>query len=182
MYIPTALEFVTYSLEGVLYRIPTHGYLMKIIDFDRAIFQIRLQKMREPKTFMSDQFREDEEAGGQYNMEPFYTQKQPEYKANPSFDLVRLATSMFWDMFPEGPGTSDHPLHAVLIRWMTLPDQTSILFGKENPKHDRYHGFDQYKAIARYCKDTAVPRKETFLSAFKIEKLSLGEIVVVIES
>jgi hypothetical protein len=182
MYTPTDREFVSYSVDGLLYRIPTHGYLMKIIDFDRAVFQVRLQGMREPKTFMSDQFQEDEEAGGQYNMEPFYTQKQPEYKANPSFDLVRLATSMFWDMFPEGPSPSDHPLKSVLVRWMTLPDQTSILFGKTNPKHDRYHGFHQYKAIARFCKDTAVPRKEVLLlGAFKVDKLPLGESAVVVE-
>lgn len=181
MYVPTDREFVSYSLEGVLYRVPTYGKLIKIIDFDRAIFQVRLAGMREPRTFMSDQFQEDEEAGGQYNMEPFYTQKQPEYKANPSFDLVRLATSLFWDMFPEGLGDSEHPLKAVLIRWMTLPNGTSILFGKENPKHDRYHGFDQYKAIARFCKDTAVPRKESLVSIFKVDKLPLGETAVCIE-
>jgi hypothetical protein len=180
MYVPTDREFISYSLDGVLYRVPTYGRLIKIIDFDRAIFQIRLAGMREPRTFMSDQFQEDEEAGGQYNMEPFYTQKQPEYKANPSFDLARLATSLFWDMFPEGPGGSDHPLKAVFIKWMLLADGTSVLFGKENPKHDRYHGFDQYKAIARFCK-SAVPRKESLISSFKVDKLPLGETAVCIE-
>jgi hypothetical protein len=39
-------------------------------------------------------------------------------------------------------------------------DGTSVLFGKENPQHERYHGFHLYKAIARYSKDSAVPRKE----------------------
>ena len=43
---------------------------------------------------------------------------------------------------------------------MTLEDGTSVLFGKTNQKHERYHGFELYKAIARYCKDTAIPRKE----------------------
>lgn len=181
MYVPTDREFLSYSLDSVLYCIPTHGYIMKIIDFDRAVFQVRLTGMREAKTFMSDQFQEDEEAGGQYNTEPFYTQKQPEFKANPSFDLARLATSLFWDMFPGGPAVaSSHPLRSILIRWMTLPDHTSVLFGKENPKHDRYHGFNQYKAIARYCKDTAVPRKETLLlELFKVDKVPLGELVVI---
>jgi hypothetical protein len=46
------------------------------------------------------------------------------------------------------------------MKWLTLEDGTSVLFGKEDPRHDRYHGFDLYKAISRYCKDTAVPRKE----------------------
>ena len=35
-----------------------------------------------------------------------------------------------------------------------------MLFGKSVPNHDRYHGFQLYKAITQYCKDTAVPRKE----------------------
>jgi hypothetical protein len=43
---------------------------------------------------------------------------------------------------------------------MTLDDGTSIMFGKKDAEHERYHGFELYKAITRYCKDTAVPRKE----------------------
>ena len=40
---------------------------------------------------------------------------------------------------------------------------------------DRYYGFDLYKAIARYAKDTAVPRKE--ISEFKqfIGTIPFGE-------
>ena len=183
MYVPTDKETLYYNLEGTVYRVPTYGRLIKIIDFDRAIFSVRLQGLKEPKVFMSDQFHEDEEAGGQYNSGPFYTPRVPEVRPNPSFDLVRLATSLFWDLFPEGPTeSSTHPLKPILMRWMTLPDQTSILFGKQNPKHDRYHGFAQYKAIARYCKDTAIPRKEPLLHLFRIDKLPLGESVLLIES
>lgn len=38
---------------------------MKIIDFERSVFQVRLPSMREARTFMSDQFAKDEEADGQ---------------------------------------------------------------------------------------------------------------------
>jgi hypothetical protein len=183
MYVPTDKAYLYYNLEGVVYRVPTHGHLIKLIDFDRAIFSVRLQGLKEPKLFMSDQFHEDEEAGGQYNTGPFYNPRVPEVRPNPSFDLVRLATSLFWDLFPEGPTEpSTHPLKPILMRWMTLPDQTSVLFGKQNPKHDRYHGFAQYKAIARYCKDTAIPRKEPLLHLFRIDKLPLGESALLIES
>jgi hypothetical protein len=34
------------------------------------------------------------------------------------------------------------------------------MFGKKDPHHDRYHGFHLYKAIARYSRECAVPRKE----------------------
>jgi hypothetical protein len=39
------------------------------------------------------------------------------------------------------------------------------MFRGKRDNHDRYHGFGLYKAITRYCKDTAIPRKE--LAKFK---------------
>ena len=163
MYIPTEKEFFYYNLGGSLYRVPTYGYLIKVIDFERGVTSIRLTGMKDPKFFMSDHFSSNDEAGGQYNYPPFYNSKFAEVKPNPSFDLVRLATSLFWDFFPEGPTHEEYtknPIFILFKKWLTLEDGTSILFGKEDPQHDRYHGFTLYKAIARYCKDTAVPRKE----------------------
>lgn len=165
MYVPTEKEFLYYTLGGKTYRVPTYEKLIKIIDFDRACFSVKLPKMKDAKFFMSDQFQEDEEAGGQYNVEPFYNSKYPEVKPNPSFDLVRLATSLFWDLFPEGPLNpkyTNDPIFQLIMSWLTLPDGTSILFRnlKENDTHERYRGFHLYKAIAKYCKDTAVPRKQ----------------------
>lgn len=161
MYVKTTDEFLFYKQGGQSYKIPTFGYLMKIIDFDRAIMSLRLTGMKEPKLFMSSQFQEDEEAGGQYNMDPFYDQKRQHIGASPSFDLVRFATSVFWDMFPKGPKHNYiHPLFNVFLQWMTQGDGSSVMFRKKMDNHDRYHGFDLYKAIARYCTDSAVPRKE----------------------
>lgn len=183
MFVPTTATHLYYNLAGTVLRVPTYGRLIKIIDFDRAILSVRVQGMREAKTFMSDQFHEDEEAGGQYNVEPFYNPKHPEIKPNPSFDLARLATSIFWELFPEGPDApSDHPLKPLFIRWMTQADGTSVLYRADHANHDRYHGFHQYKAIARYCKDSAVPRKETALLAFKVDKVPLGEPCILIEA
>jgi hypothetical protein len=134
---------------------------MKIIDFDRSILSMRLTGLREPKLFMSSQFQEDEEAGGQYNMEPFYDNKHPHIGASSSFDLVRFATSIFWDMFPKGPKHEyTHPLFPVFLQWMKQTDGTSVMFRAKMDNHDRYHGFDLYKAIVRYCGDSAVPKKE----------------------
>jgi len=156
MYTKTEKEFFYYRSGGILYRVPTFGYLIKIIDFERGTASIKLAGMKEPKLFMSDHFCLDEEAGGQYNYGEFFHSKYPEIKPNPSFDLVRLATSLYTDLFPTKE--SDHVLHTMMKKWLTLEDGSSILFSKEN--HDRYHGFHLYKAIARFCKDTAVPRKE----------------------
>ena len=163
MYVKTDRTHLWYKVEGRTMKVPTHGYLIKLIDFERGVGSIKLVGMKQPKVFMSDHFAMDEEASGQYNSEPFYAQKHETIKPNPSFDCVRLATSMFWDLFPEGPECKEYesnPIFNTIIRWMTLDDGTSILFGKKEPEHERYHGFHLYKAIARFCKDTAIPRKE----------------------
>jgi hypothetical protein len=163
MYVKTGKEELWYKLDGNVFRVPTYGYMIKIIDFERGVGSIRVAGMKHPKTFMSDHFSINEEAGGQYNVEPFYTHKHETIKPNPSFDLVRLATSLFWDFFPEGPDHEEYktnPVFNTFIRWMTQDDGTSVFFGKDIPQHDRYHGFTLYKAIARYCKESAIPRKE----------------------
>lgn len=170
MYVKTSKEYLYYNLAGVCYRVPTYGYLIKIIDFERGIASIKLAGMKDAKIFMSDHFSFEEEAGGQYNVEPFYNAKFERIKPNASFDLVRLATSIFWDLFPEGPLHDEYkanPVFTLFMKWLTLDDETSILFGKTDPHHDRFHGFHLYKAIVRYCKDNAIPAKEiSFLKSF----------------
>jgi hypothetical protein len=66
---------------------------------------------------------------------------------------------------------------------LTLPDGSSILFGKTNVKHDRFHGFNLYKAITRQCKDTAVPRKEVLelKELYEVNSVPLGEKVHAID-
>ena len=96
---------------------------------------------------------------------------------------------MFWDCFPEGPVEkyNGNPLYEMFMQWLTLPDGRSILF-KNIPFGDfseRYRGFQLYKAIARYCRDTAVPRKqiEKFGSPYLFEgKPPSGETLIFIES
>ena len=186
MYVPTGQEHMFYSCGGSFFKVPTYGYLIKLIDFERGIGSVRVVGMKDPKLFMSDHFSVEEEAGGQYNFEPWYLSKYQEIKPNPSFDLVRLATSMFWDLFPEGPGHADYEsnkVYSLFMKWLTLDDDQSILFGKDDPQHDRYHGFYLYKAIARYCKN-AVPRTElmSLKSVYSADSVPTGEVCYVIES
>jgi len=183
MYVKTDQEFLYYKHNGTAYRIPTYGFLIKLIDFDRATISLRLQGMKEPRAFLSSQFLPDEEAAGQYNTDPFYDAQHPHVPPSSSFDLARFATSIFWDMFPEGPDSgSDHPLFSIFQGWMTQGDGTSVMFREKRDDHDRYHGFHLYKAIARYCKD-AVPRREIMkLTAFQVSSVPLGVPCLFIES
>jgi hypothetical protein len=184
MYVKTDQEYLFYKHNGAFYKVPTYGYIMKIIDFDRATLSMRLIGMKEPRHFVSSQFQKDDEAAGQYNLEPFLVSSHPHIAPSSSFDLCRFATSVFWDMFPDGPDqTSDHPLFAVFLQWMTQADGTSVLFRRnKSDNHDRYHGFHLYKAIARYCKD-AVPRREIAkLVVYKVPSVPLGTPCLFIEN
>lgn len=183
MYVPTTEEFLYYNVGGTCYAVPTYGKLMKIIDFDRAAVSVKLQGMKDPRLFLSSQFKTDEEAGGQYNCEPFYDQSHPRIPLNPSFDLARFATSVFWDMFPKGPDSPTRsPLLELFLSWSTLPDGSSVMFRARRDNHDRYHGFGLYKAIARYCKDTAIPRKEmSKFKQFQIARIPAGQHFLLIE-
>jgi hypothetical protein len=183
MYVPTTQEYLYYKHIGVSYQIPTYGYIIKVIDFDRAIVSLRLTGMKETRQFVSSQFHESEEASGQYNVDPFFLQEHPHIPPSASFDLCRFATSMFWDMFPEGPDHSyTHPLFGVFKQWMTQSDGSSVMFRAKRDNHDRYHGFALYKAIARYCRD-AIPRREiSKLGLYKTATVPLGSPCLFIES
>jgi len=183
MYVKTEQEYLYYNHCGTSYRIPTYGYLIKVIDFDRAIVSVRLPGMKEPRTFVSSQFHCEEEAAGQYNIDPFHVKTHPHVHPNASFDLTRFATSIFWDMFPEGPDHAySHPLFELFKQWTTAQDGTSVMFRRKRDNHDRYHGFHLYKAIARYCKDSAVPRRElTKLTAYQIDTIPIGNSYVMID-
>lgn len=181
MYVSTDKEFLHYKVGEKTYKVPTHGYIIKLIDFERGMGSIRLAGMKEPKQFMSDHFAINEEAGGQYNTDPFYIQKFPSIKANPSFDLVRLATSLFWDLFPKGPTDESYilnPVFTMLMRWLHI-ESKSVLFAEGNPRHERYHGFHLYKAISRFCKDTALPRKEVETLPYESTDVSLQDCLVI---
>ena len=181
MYVSTSKETLYYKVENKFYAVRTYGYIVKLIDFERGTGSVRVAGMKDPKFFMSDQFSVNEEAGGQYNTEPFYNSKFPVIKPNPSFDLVRLATSLFWDLFPEGPNSKEYEtnlLFRMLMRWLKAEDR-NMLFSKENPKHEHYHGFHLYKAIAKYCKDTALPRKEAEELPYEVSSVPLGDCLVI---
>jgi hypothetical protein len=64
--------------------------------------------------------------------------------------------------------------------WTTLPDGSSVIFRAKGDNHDRYHGFDLYKAIARNLKESGVPRKELLKFGQYAGSVSPGTSVLVI--
>jgi len=166
----TDIKFLFYrSRDGTTWKIPTYGKLFRIIDFGRAIFWVN------KKLFCSDDFSEGNDAADQYNFGPLKTDNfSPEIHPNPSFDLCRLAVSLFEGLFPVEPlikrgalilsaepglkvKETESDLYNLLWTWMIDEDGCNVMM-EPNGK-ERYPDFDLYKVIAAKVHD-AVPSEQ----------------------
>jgi len=91
MYKQTEKTFLYYKFNNIYFKVPTHGYIFKIIDFGRSIFDFH------NKTFFNDNFSKHGEAGGQYTY-PINTllfkKNEPTIYPNFHFDMCRLAITI----------------------------------------------------------------------------------------
>ena len=78
------LEYKYYKYQNTMYRVPTWGRETKVIDFARGILKVG------KKMYFSDVFKNEGDAGGQYQ----YLNSQKRKKFNFHFDLARLATTI----------------------------------------------------------------------------------------
>ena len=92
MYCQTDKTFLYYKFNNIYFKVPTHGYIFKIIDFGRSIFDFH------NKTFFNDNFSKHGEAEGQYTypIDSLLFKKRKEIPIYPSFhfDMCRLATTI----------------------------------------------------------------------------------------
>jgi serine/threonine protein kinase len=181
MWCSTDDEFIYYKLDNIFYRVPTFGNLMKIIDFGRASFWLTDRS----ELIITDSFDEGNDASGQYNCPPFYDEEEPRIDPNPSFDLCRLAVSMFDALYHEQPGVktpqkimaeepgrvsyeTESELYNLLWRWLTDDKGKNIL--RTPNDNERFPDFDLYKYIAKHAKN-CVPRIEAKNSYFEKQYL-----------
>ena len=92
------------------------------------------------------------DAATQYNTEPYFNDKKPRLEPNPSFDLCRLACSIFdyiIDDFEEMKDISKikDPIKRLIFEWC-LDDKGINMLYKTNGV-ERYPEFKLYKMIAR---------------------------------
>lgn len=96
MFQKTESKYLYYKYNNIYFRVPTHGYIFKIIDFGRAIFKYR------NKVYMNDVFSDYGEAGGQYThpkQVQFTIERDKEYiKPNYHFDLCRLSMTILEEL------------------------------------------------------------------------------------
>jgi hypothetical protein len=165
----TTEEFLYYRTgAGVVYRVPTFGKIFKIIDFGRAIFTIN------DEMFISDDFRDDNDAGDQYHFSPLSNDFEKEIPPNPSFDLCRLAVSLLDIIFPIKPDEVEDGDILSSEKGLVVRETVSELYnllwsfmiddaGKNvfmNPdESERFPNFDLYKHTAEWV-HCAVPSEQ----------------------
>ena len=183
LFSPTDDEFLFYrSKDGQVWRLPTFGKIFCLIDFGRAILRSDGQQI------ISDDFFEENDAAGQYNFGPIRDPKEGAILPNPSFDLVRLAVSIFESMFEEKPAEKTGPMVAVLSKeggtivketvsplfnllWSWMVDVKGRNILRNENGGERFPGFDLYKHIASSCKG-AVPKEQIRKPIFEKFKYS----------
>ena len=145
MYIPTNKKFLYYTYKKKTYKVPTFGKIFKIIDFGRAIYKFN------GKLFCSDSFQPGGDAATQYNTEPYYNDKKPRLEPNFSFDLCRLACSIFDYIVEDFESiknlTDCSPIVKLIVEWCIDDNGINVLY--KNNGIERYPDFKLYKMISR---------------------------------
>jgi len=171
MYNETDKKYLYYCYKKKYYKVPTFGRIFKIIDFGRSIFKF------DGKVFCSDSFQTGGDAATQYNTEPYFNDKKPRLEPNYSFDLCRLACSIFdyvIDDFEEMKDLSKikDPIKRLIFEWC-LDDKGINMLYKTNGV-ERYPEFKLYKMIAR-CVHYHTPQAQLERTEFE-SFLFTGEI------
>jgi hypothetical protein len=164
MYNKTDKKFIYYCYKKKYYKVPTFGRIFKIIDFGRSIYKF------DGKLFCSDSFQAGGDAATQYNTEPYLNEKKPRLEPNFSFDLCRLACSIFdyvvedFDEIKELSKCND-PVKKLIVEWC-LDDKGLNMLYKGNGV-DRYPDFKLYKMIAR-CVHNHTPQAQLERQEFSV--------------
>jgi hypothetical protein len=171
MYNETDIKYLYYCYNNIYYKVPTYGRIFKIIDFGRSIFKYN------GNIFCSDSFQLGGDAATQYNTEPYFNDKKPRLEPNFSFDLCRLACSIFdyvihdFTEFDSLENIED-PIQRLIYEWCLDDKGLNMLY--KNNGVERYPEFKLYKMIAR-CVHHHTPQAQ-------LERLEFAEFSVSVKS
>jgi len=171
MYVETDKKYLYYFFNKKYYRVPTFGRIFKIIDFGRSIYKY------DGKLFCSDSFQPGADAATQYNTEPYFNDKKPRLEPNYSFDLSRLACSIFdyviEDLDEIADLTECTPVARLIYEWCLDDNGINILY--KNNGMERYPDFKLYKMIAR-CVHNHTPQAQLERKEFKMFQVAKKDI------
>lgn len=175
MYNKTDIKYLYYCYNKKYYKVPTFGKIFKIIDFGRGIYKFNNQ------IFCSDSFNNNGDASTQYNSEPFFNKNKPRLEPNFSFDLCRLACSIFDyvvdDIYEISDLTKCDPVVKLIVEWCLDDKGVNLLY--KNNGMERYPDFKLYKMIARHVHNhtpqAQLERKEFSSFSISNKKISKNE-------
>jgi len=171
MYNFTDKKFIYYCYKKIYYKVPTFGRIFKIIDFGRSIYKFN------GNLFCSDSFQNGGDASTQYNTEPYFNEAKPRLEPNYSFDICRLACSIFdyviEDLDEIKEVIKNDPVKRLIYEWC-LDDKGINLLYKNNGV-DRYPEFKLYKMISR-CVHNHTPQAQLDRPEFKTFSVFKGEL------
>jgi len=163
MYNSTDAKYIYYCYKKTYYKVPTYGRIFKMIDFGRAIYKF------DGKLFCSDSYQPGADASTQYNTEPYFNEKKSRLEPNYSFDLCRLACSIFDYVIDDLDEVVDfdkcEPIVKLIYEWCLDDNGINILY--KNNGVERYPDFKLYKMIAR-CVHHHTPQAQLEREEFKV--------------
>lgn len=169
MWVPTDKTHIHYQINEDIFRIPTFGKIIKIIDYGRSYYKYKGIE------YLSDAYKSKGDAAGQYNYPPYFNPKNTRVAPNPSFDLPRLACSIYEGLFSSFYDHNKKPLSKMLHRWLVDSRGKNILWNQRG--EERFGGFLLYKHIARYC-NKIVPENELQNNEFQKFKIKNTESII----
>ena len=148
MYQKTDKLYLYYKFNNIYFKVPTHGYIFKIIDFGRAIFTFK------DKLFFSDCFCKYGDADGQYNypINNFLYDKKKEKKdiiqPNYHFDMCRLSMTILDEL--NYSKYIDYKDNKYIIDYLY-----SLTIGENNIEFNELEdNFDMYVSIAKHANNS----------------------------
>ena len=143
MFIQTIQPFVYYQYNNITYKVPTFGKIYKIIDFGRSIYTFN------GKLFCSDSFKNGGDAATQYNFEPYFNDKKPRLEPNFSFDLCRLACSIY-DFLITDENVNRTPITSLINEWCKDDKGRNILYKTNKLLFINHQKYIYYKHMYMY--------------------------------
>ena len=159
MFCLTDKEYLYYKFNKKFYKVPTFGKIYKIIDFGRSIYTFKSELI------CSDSYHPKGDAATQFNFGPYLNENKPIVEPNYSFDLCRLACSLYDNFVDDTDIDEDEfdnkeelreylekkkklkDIEELVKEWCTDDNNINVLY-KSNGK-ERYPGFKLYKMITR---------------------------------
>lgn len=174
MYNETNKKYIYYCYNDIYYKVPTFGKIFKIIDFNRSIYKYK------NNVFCSDSFKNGGDASTQYNTEPYFNENKPRIEPNFSFDLCRLACSIF-DYFIDdlteikNIEKCNDKIKKIIVEWCTDDKGINILY--KNNYIERYPDFKLYKMITRIVHNHTPENqlKKNHFKCYVVDKKNIGK-------